>query len=68
MRYTPHTPSDKEQMLRVIGIDSVEELYRHVPERGQNPEKRTSRIATKCSAAATLVIRPARSVSARRED
>jgi glycine dehydrogenase subunit 1 len=32
MRYTPHTPSDKEQMLRVIGIDSIEELYRHLPE------------------------------------
>jgi glycine dehydrogenase subunit 1 len=32
MRYTPHTPSDKEQMLRVIGIDSVEELYAHIPE------------------------------------
>jgi glycine dehydrogenase subunit 1 len=32
MRYTPHTPSDKEQMLRVIGINSVEDLYAHIPE------------------------------------
>jgi glycine dehydrogenase subunit 1 len=32
MRYTPHTPTDKEQMLRVIGIDSIDELYRHIPE------------------------------------
>jgi glycine dehydrogenase subunit 1 len=32
MRYTPHTPSDKEQMLQVIGIDSIEALYRHLPE------------------------------------
>src|SRR5437773_3619562 len=39
MRYTPHTPSDKEQMLRVIGIDSVEELYRHVPETLRNRAK-----------------------------
>jgi glycine dehydrogenase subunit 1 len=32
MRYTPHTLSDKEQMLRVIGIESVEKLYEHIPE------------------------------------
>jgi len=32
MRYTPHTPSDKAQMLRAIGFDSVEELYQHIPQ------------------------------------
>jgi glycine dehydrogenase subunit 1 len=32
MRYTPHTPADQEQMLRVIGADSIEDLYRHIPE------------------------------------
>ena len=31
MRYTPHTPADQEQMLRAIGIDAIEALYRHVP-------------------------------------
>lgn len=31
MRYTPHTSADKEQMLRVIGLHEVEELYKHVP-------------------------------------
>jgi glycine dehydrogenase subunit 1 len=31
MRYTPHTPLDKEQMLRAIGIREVRELYDHVP-------------------------------------
>jgi glycine dehydrogenase subunit 1 len=31
MRYTPHTPSDKEQMLQAIGLKSVAELYRHIP-------------------------------------
>lgn len=31
MRYTPHTASDKEQMLRTIGIREIEELYRHIP-------------------------------------
>jgi glycine dehydrogenase subunit 1 len=32
MRYIPHTAADQEQMLRVIGADSIEELYRHIPE------------------------------------
>ena len=32
MRYTPHTAADQEQMLRTIGLDSIEGLYRHVPE------------------------------------
>ncbi len=32
MSYAPHTPADKEQMLRTIGLHSVEELYQHVPQ------------------------------------
>jgi glycine dehydrogenase subunit 1 len=31
MRYTPHTASDRERMLRAIGLDSLEALYHHVP-------------------------------------
>ncbi len=31
MRYTPHTPADKECMLREIGLGSIEALYEHVP-------------------------------------
>jgi len=31
MRYTPHTPADQERMLRAIGVDSIDGLYRHVP-------------------------------------
>ncbi|HEX9443786.1 MAG TPA: aminomethyl-transferring glycine dehydrogenase subunit GcvPA [Candidatus Binatia bacterium] len=31
MRYTPHTPADKEQMLRTIGLSRVEELTGHIP-------------------------------------
>lgn len=31
MRYTPHTPSDQRQMLRAIGLTSIEELYQHIP-------------------------------------
>ena len=31
MGYTPHTPADQEHMLRTIGVDAIEALYRHVP-------------------------------------
>ena len=31
MRYTPHTPADLERMLATIGLNSVDELYRHIP-------------------------------------
>jgi len=32
MRYTPHTRTDQEQMLRALGLGSIEELYQHIPE------------------------------------
>lgn len=32
MRYTPHTPADRERMLETIGLRSVDELYRHIPQ------------------------------------
>ncbi|MFQ5682333.1 MAG: aminomethyl-transferring glycine dehydrogenase subunit GcvPA [Candidatus Binatia bacterium] len=32
MRYTPHTLSDKEQMLRAIGATRIEELFDHIPQ------------------------------------
>ena len=31
MRYTPHTAADRARMLETIGLESVEDLYRHVP-------------------------------------
>jgi glycine dehydrogenase subunit 1 len=31
MRYTPHTDSDRQHMLQTIGLKSVEELFRHIP-------------------------------------
>jgi glycine dehydrogenase subunit 1 len=31
MRFTPHTAADQERMLQVIGIEAIEDLYRHVP-------------------------------------
>lgn len=36
MSYTPHTPADKERMLRTIGLKSVEELYQHIPQSLRN--------------------------------
>ena len=32
MRYTPHTASDKEQMLRTIGLSRIEQLFDHIPQ------------------------------------
>jgi glycine dehydrogenase subunit 1 len=31
MRYTPHTAADQERMLRAIDLESIDDLYRHVP-------------------------------------
>ena len=31
MRYTPHTAADKKRMLGTIGLDSIEQLYDHIP-------------------------------------
>jgi glycine dehydrogenase subunit 1 len=31
MRYTPHTDADRQRMLRTLGLDSVEDLVRHIP-------------------------------------
>jgi glycine dehydrogenase subunit 1 len=39
MRYTPHTPSDKQRMLRAIGLESVDELYRHIPRSLRDPAR-----------------------------
>jgi glycine dehydrogenase subunit 1 len=32
MRYTPHTADDKEQMLRAVGLQKIEQLYEHIPQ------------------------------------
>lgn len=36
--YLPHTDNDRKAMLRAIGIDSVEELFRDVPEKFRNAD------------------------------
>ena len=39
MSYTPHTEADKERMLDAIGAGSIEDLYRHVPEKFRSTAK-----------------------------
>ncbi|MGI8968020.1 MAG: aminomethyl-transferring glycine dehydrogenase subunit GcvPA [Chloroflexota bacterium] len=31
MSYLPHTPAEREEMLRAIGVDSVEDLFANIP-------------------------------------
>ena len=35
--YTPNTEADRRQMLDAIGVDSVEELFRDIPEQYRDP-------------------------------
>ncbi|MEM6904020.1 MAG: aminomethyl-transferring glycine dehydrogenase subunit GcvPA, partial [Pseudomonadota bacterium] len=35
MRYLPHTPEDRREMLRVVGVDTVEDLFADVPDNAQ---------------------------------
>jgi glycine dehydrogenase subunit 1 len=39
MRYTPHTEADKKRMLDAIGAGSIEDLFRHVPEKFRSTAK-----------------------------
>ena len=32
MRYLPHTEAEIDEMLRVVGLSSLDELFRTVPE------------------------------------
>ena len=32
MRYTPHTPSDKERLLQAIGVTRIEDLFGQIPQ------------------------------------
>ncbi len=32
MHYTPHTASDKEHLLKAIGLNRIEELFSHIPQ------------------------------------
>jgi len=36
--YTPHTPQEIEDMLQVIGVEKIEDLFQKVPEKHRFPE------------------------------
>ena len=36
--FTPHTPQEIEEMLRVIGVDSIEDLFEKVPKKYRFPD------------------------------
>lgn len=36
--FTPHTPQEIEEMLRAIGVDSIEDLFQVVPEKNRFPD------------------------------
>ena len=37
MVYTPHTAEERRQMLKVIGVDTLEDLFADVPQRYRYP-------------------------------
>ena len=36
--FTPHTPQEIEEMLKAIGVGTIEELFEKVPEHHRFPE------------------------------
>jgi glycine dehydrogenase subunit 1 len=39
MSYTPHTGADKKRMLDAIGVPSIEDLFRHIPQKFRSTAK-----------------------------
>ena len=35
--YTPHTQADRDAMLKVIGVETLEDLFRDLPDKGKFP-------------------------------
>ncbi|MDT8380784.1 MAG: aminomethyl-transferring glycine dehydrogenase subunit GcvPA [Brevefilum sp.] len=52
--YTPHTPQEIEEMLRVIGVNTIEDLFLKVPERHRFPELDLPEPLTEMEASAEL--------------
>ncbi|KUK69101.1 MAG: putative glycine dehydrogenase [decarboxylating] subunit 1, partial [Anaerolineae bacterium 49_20] len=52
--YTPHTPQEIEEMLRVIGVNTIEDLFVKVPERHRFPELDLPEPLTEMEASAEL--------------
>ena len=52
--FTPHTPQEIEEMLREIGVNSIEDLFEKVPEQHRFPELDLPERLTEMEAAAEL--------------
>ena len=52
--YTPHTPQEIEEMLRVIGLKSVEDLFDSVPQEYRFPDLNLPQGLTELEIAAEL--------------
>jgi glycine dehydrogenase subunit 1 len=52
--YTPHTPQEIEEMLRVIGVNTIEDLFVKVPERHRFPELDLPEALTEMEASSEL--------------
>ena len=46
MPYLPHTEADRREMLEVIGVSSVEELFHDVPASFRFPELKLPKAAS----------------------
>ena len=54
MTFNPHTPADRAEMLRAIGVGSVEDLFEAIAEEVRCPELRLPPILTEMEAAERL--------------
>jgi glycine dehydrogenase subunit 1 len=52
--FTPHTPQEIEEMLRVIGIESIEDLFANVPAKYRFPKLNLPKGITEMEVAAEL--------------
>lgn len=52
--FTPHTPSEREEMLKVIGVSSIDDLFRDVPENFLHPQLNLPPALTEMEAVAEL--------------
>ena len=54
MTYIPHAPKERDAMLNTIGVKSLEDLFKDVPEKHRFPNLRLPKALTEMEAAAEL--------------
>jgi glycine dehydrogenase subunit 1 len=52
--FTPHTPQEIDEMLKVIGVDKIEDLFQSVPEKRRFPKLDIPAALTEMEVAAEL--------------